>query len=43
MFQFKPEATICARVSAGLIEIDEYFRMAKWSTTAVASCDSSLG
>jgi len=43
MFQLKPEATICARVSAGLIEVDKDFRVAEWSATSVTSRDSSAG
>jgi len=43
MFQFKPEPAICARVGAGLIKIDEDFRVTEWASTSVTSCDSGLG
>jgi len=43
MFQLKPEAAICARVSAGPIEVDKDFRVTEWSPASVTSCDSGLG
>jgi len=43
MLQLKPEATICARVSARPIEVDKDFRVAEWTAASVTSCDSGLG
>jgi len=43
MLQLEPKATICARVSAWLVEVDEDFGVTKWSATSVASCDSGFG
>jgi len=39
MFQLKSEATICARVSAWFVEVDEYFGVTEWSAASVTSRD----
>jgi len=43
MFQLKSEATICARVSAWFVEVDEDFGVTEWSAASVTSRDSGFG
>jgi len=43
MLQFESETTICARMGAGFIEVDEDFRVTERPAASVTSCDSGLG
>jgi len=43
MLQLEPQATICARVGARPVEVDEDFGVTECSATSVTSRDSGCG